>query len=90
MSLSEPSTPGDVPGITNGLSETHINGSNHVDDAKLDTVDALRAELGRVRAEKDTLAGQYGNLVQKLNAMRTSVANKLQQDAVRPSLMNYS
>lgn len=87
MSLSEPSTPGDVPGITNGLSETHLNGSSanhHVDDAKLDTVDALRAELGRVRAEKDTLAGQYGNLVQKLNAMRTSVANKLQQDAVRP------
>lgn len=42
----------------------------------------LQAELEKTRQEKDSLATQYNNLLAKLQAMRTTLGNKLQQDAV--------
>jgi hypothetical protein len=88
MSMASPISPGELPDPVEKLNGLHINGDNE-DDELPNTVDALKAELERVRAEKDTLASQYSSLVQKLNAMRTSVANKLQQDAVRLHCLCY-
>jgi CRISPR/Cas system CSM-associated protein Csm2 small subunit len=59
-----------------------VNGRSSF-DSDSDTVDQLRKELDRTREEKETLAGQYRNLLAKLTTMRTTLGNKLQQDAVR-------
>lgn len=48
-----------------------------------DQVTVLRAELERTRAEKDTLDEHYRTLLEKVTAMRTTLGNKLKQDAVR-------
>jgi hypothetical protein len=45
-------------------------------------VEHLQAELEKTRQEKDSLATQYNNLLAKLQTMRTTLGNKLQQDAV--------
>ncbi|KAI0718772.1 hypothetical protein C8T65DRAFT_638047 [Cerioporus squamosus] len=47
----------------------------------LDPVQRLEQELQRTREEKDTLATQYRNLLAKLTTMRTTLGNKLKQDA---------
>ena len=49
----------------------------------LDPIQRLEQELQRTREEKDTLATQYRNLLAKLTTMRTTLGNKLKQDAVR-------
>jgi hypothetical protein len=49
----------------------------------LDTVQKLQRELERTIEEKDNLATQYRNLLAKLTTMRTTLGNKLKQDAVR-------
>ena len=56
------------------------------DSEDLDPVQRLEQELQRTREEKDALATQYRNLLAKLTTMRTTLGNKLQQDAVRTSL----
>ena len=53
-------------------------------NGSLDRVETLEHELEVLREEKESLATQYRNLVSKLNAMRTTLGNKLKQDAVRP------
>jgi len=60
-------------------------------DSESDPVAQLQRELERTREEKETLAGQYRNLLAKLTTMRTTLGNKLQQDAVRTLIpfMNY-
>ena len=68
----EPTTNG-VHKEPNGTAGAHIP----------DTVDALKEELARVQKENEDLSDKYSALVNKLSAMRTSVANKLKQDAVR-------
>lgn len=40
-------------------------------------VAVLRAELDRMRAEKDTLDECYRNLLDKVGTMRTTLGNKL-------------
>lgn len=62
-----------------------INGHSRalVDEEGLDPLEKLKRELEREREEKDNLAAQYRNLLAKLTTMRTSLGNKLQQDAVR-------
>lgn len=45
-------------------------------------VQSLEKELKHTREEKEALATQYHNLLAKLTQMRTSLGNKLQQDAV--------
>ncbi|KAF8155719.1 hypothetical protein B0H34DRAFT_714546 [Crassisporium funariophilum] len=68
---------------------THQNGvkghtsPNGVDqsDASGDPVERLQRELDRVNDEKEQLATKYRNLLAKLTQMRTTLGNKLQQDA---------
>ncbi|KAG6918604.1 hypothetical protein DXG01_013015 [Tephrocybe rancida] len=63
---------------TNG--HTTANGDSG-DDADDDPIAKLQRELERTREEKDTLATQYRNLLAKLTTMRTTLGNKLKQDA---------
>ncbi|KAF9269616.1 hypothetical protein L218DRAFT_993643 [Marasmius fiardii PR-910] len=51
------------------------------EDETLDSITRLQRELQRTREEKETLASQYRNLVAKLTTMRTTLGNKLKQDA---------
>lgn len=72
------------PPPLNGLSgKPSSNGDAHQDSDDLDPVQRLERELQRTREEKDTLATQYRNLLAKLTTMRTTLGNKLKQDAVR-------
>ncbi|KAK0203695.1 hypothetical protein DFS33DRAFT_1261123 [Desarmillaria ectypa] len=62
----------------------HINGANgsathDIEDG--DMVSRLQRELERTREEKERLATQYRNLLAKLTQMRTTLGNKLKQDA---------
>ena len=73
------------PSLTNGKPNGHAtNGSEDSDDAVLDPVERLQKELERTKEEKDVLASQYRTLLSRLTAMRTTLGNKLQQDAVSP------
>ncbi|KAG6834980.1 hypothetical protein H0H93_005946 [Arthromyces matolae] len=65
-------------GSQNGHSPT--NGDD-IDDTEDDPIAKLQRELERTREEKDTLATQYRNLLAKLTTMRTTLGNKLKQDA---------
>lgn len=65
-----------VKGHTSSDSFGRLNGSD-------DPVEKLQRELDITREEKDNLATQYSNLLAKLTQMRTSLGNKLKQDAVR-------
>ncbi|THH28591.1 hypothetical protein EUX98_g5599 [Antrodiella citrinella] len=47
----------------------------------MDPIQRLQHELQRTKEEKDTLAAQYRNLLSKLTTMRTTLGNKLKQDA---------
>lgn len=89
-SLSSSSSQGSEPRLSgedqrsvdlplNGHSEP--NGADSSDESG-DPVHRLERELSRAREEKETLATQYRNLLAKLTQMRTSLGNKLQQDAV--------
>jgi len=64
----------------NGHSVT--NGADPSDE-NMDPVERLERELQRTREEKEALAAQHRTLLGKLTQMRTSLGNKLQQDAVR-------
>lgn len=74
------------PSLTNGTPDGHptngSNGSEDSEDGDLDPVERLQKELERTKGEKDVLASQYRTLLSKLTAMRTTLGNKLQQDAV--------
>ncbi|KAG6831849.1 hypothetical protein H0H87_003648 [Tephrocybe sp. NHM501043] len=65
---------------TNGHS-TAISNGDFGDDVDNDPIAKLQRELERTREEKDTLAAQYRNLLAKLTTMRTTLGNKLKQDA---------
>ncbi|KAI0783763.1 hypothetical protein C8Q75DRAFT_419351 [Abortiporus biennis] len=64
----------------NGVNGT-TNGSSHDDLEGLDPLQRLQKELERTKEEKETLATQYRNLLSKLTTMRTTLGNKLKQDA---------
>jgi len=53
-----------------------------VDEEGLDPIEKLKRELDHEKEEKENLAAQYRNLLAKLTTMRTSLGNKLKQDAV--------
>ena len=78
LSLDSDRDSASPPPQTNGA-------SNGLDQASLDPIERLQQELQRTREEKETLASQYRNLLAKLTTMRTTLGNKLKQDAVRPS-----
>ena len=72
------------PVHSNGVNgHASINGKQLDEGADSDPVAKLQQELERTREEKETLATQYRNLLAKLTTMRTTLGNKLQQDAVR-------
>ncbi|KAF7316394.1 Guanylate kinase [Mycena indigotica] len=75
--LSLDSDRSSAPSPLNGVNGTHVNG----DDEPTDPIEKLQRELERTREEKETLATQYRNLLAKLTTMRTSLGNKLKQDA---------
>ncbi|KAG8216811.1 hypothetical protein J3R82DRAFT_7064 [Butyriboletus roseoflavus] len=64
-----------------------VNGTAHHDDTDqdqdldVDPLERLQRQLARERAEREDLATQYRNLLAKLTAMRTTLGNKLKQDA---------
>lgn len=58
------------------------NGQTHDMDDGSDPIQRLRDELERTKEEKEALAAQYRNLLGKLTTMRTTLQNKLKQDAV--------
>ncbi|KAI0262540.1 hypothetical protein BC834DRAFT_890646 [Gloeopeniophorella convolvens] len=59
-----------------------VNGAHHAnDDDTLDPIRKLQQELERTREERDNFAAQYRNLLGKLQTMRTTLGNKLKQDA---------
>jgi len=69
--------------LTNGKPNGYAaDGSEDSEDADLNPVERLQKELERTKEEKDVLASQYRTLLSKLTAMRTTLGNKLQQDAV--------
>lgn len=69
------------PTLTNGVNgHTLSNGKQNEDDDG-DLVERLQRELEQTREEKETLATQYRNLLAKLTQMRTTLGNKLKQDA---------
>ena len=67
-----------VNGTTNGDVEDHED---------WDPIQRLQHELQRTKEEKDTLAAQYRSLLAKLTTMRTTLGNKLKQDAVRATFL---
>lgn len=69
------------PPPSNGL---NANGEAQLISEDLDPIQRLEQELQRTREEKDALATQYRNLLAKLTTMRTTLGNKLKQDAVCP------
>lgn len=63
------------------------NGVHSNSNEESDLVQRLERELDHTREEKENLATQYRNLLAKLTQMRTSLGNKLQQDAVSEILV---
>lgn len=78
---SERSNPSSPPIHTNGVNG-HAQKGGSEDDDESDPVSRLQRELERTREEKEALATQYRNLLAKLTTMRTTLGNKLRQDAV--------
>ncbi|EIW78319.1 hypothetical protein CONPUDRAFT_60673 [Coniophora puteana RWD-64-598 SS2] len=62
-------------GLANGKPRTSA------EDAGLSEVEKLRRDLDAEREAKKSLEAQYQNLVSKLTTMRTTLGNKLKQDA---------
>lgn len=70
--------------LSSPVTELVANGAaKRASGAPTDQFAVLRAELERTRAEKDTLDEHYRTLLEKVTAMRTTLGNKLKQDAVR-------
>ena len=77
---SERSGASSPPNISGEPINGAVNGRKH---ANSDPILRLQEELERTKEEKETLTAQYRNLLGKLTTMRTTLGNKLQQDAVR-------
>lgn len=72
------------PVFFNGITgRNSLNGTRREEDVESDPIASLQQELERTKEEKETLAAQYRNLLAKLTTMRTTLGNKLKQDAVR-------
>ncbi|KAI0249202.1 hypothetical protein BJV78DRAFT_1129850 [Lactifluus subvellereus] len=63
--------------------KTGVNGKHHTsgEDAGLDPISRLQQDLERTREERDEFATQYRNLLGRLQTMRSTLGNKLKQDA---------
>lgn len=74
------------PSVLNGKARHADDAAHDADDAALDPLERVQRELERTKEEKDKLAAQYQNLLAKLTTMRTTLGNKLKQDAVCAAL----
>ena len=82
LRLSIDSNSNGQPSQSPSPSAPQVNGvksSGHNENTQLAL---LQAELERTQADKDALDAQYRNLLEKVTAMRTTLGNKLRQDAV--------
>ncbi|TFK48971.1 hypothetical protein OE88DRAFT_1757967 [Heliocybe sulcata] len=79
-SHSRGSLDGDATNVGSFGTNGTTNGHNH-DTEDADPIQRLRDELERTKEEKEALAAQYRNLLGKLTTMRTTLQNKLKQDA---------
>ncbi|KAF7318907.1 Guanylate kinase [Mycena chlorophos] len=77
---ARPSLDSDRSSTPSPLAANGVNGHS-TDDESTDPIQKLQRELERTREEKETLATQYRNLLAKLTTMRTTLGNKLKQDA---------
>lgn len=86
LDIDRLSSPSPTKGL-NGDAHDHPNGGAHGEDLEdMEPLDRLQLQLERTRQEKEALASQYNNLLAKLTTMRTTLGNKLKQDAVRDTL----
>lgn len=69
--------------VLKATSVSHGRNTSSSSSKPSEQVSILRGELERVRSEKDTLDEHYRTLLEKVTAMRTTLGNKLKQDAVR-------
>ena len=83
---SERSGASSPPNTGGGPVNGTVNGRKH---AGSDPLLRLQEELERTKEEKETLAAQYRNLLGKLTTMRTTLGNKLKQDAVRLTILPH-
>lgn len=84
ISLDGGERPSGVKAMVNGHRDNGTNG--------LSKAEHLENELRRTLEEKEALADQYRTLVSRLNTMKTTLGNKLRQDAVRgvfPATKHY-
>ncbi|KAJ8502040.1 hypothetical protein ONZ45_g11901 [Pleurotus djamor] len=71
-----------VTSSTSPRTSIHVNGTTRTTEDAQDTdIQRLKEELAKTKEEKEVLASQYNNLLAKLTAMRTTLGNKLKQDA---------
>lgn len=67
---------------SNGINH-HEEGDDEEAEEGMDKVAQLQAELARTREERETYANQYKTLLSRLGTMRSTLGDKLKQDAVR-------
>ena len=72
-----------TPVLVNGVNGKQVRPTNGDHTSELDV---LRQELEDVRAEKENLETQYRSLVSRVNTMKSTLGNKLKQDAVSLAL----
>lgn len=78
----------DTKDLSNGSLLNGVNGKSTPsprhsgEHSSPDRTIKLEKELERTKQEKEALSTQYQNLVTRLNNMRTTLGNKLKQDAV--------
>lgn len=67
--------------LNGGEAKVPVDGEQTEEGEGEETLESLRNVLTQTRSEKETLEKQYTHLLAKLTQMRTSLGNKLRQDA---------
>lgn len=75
--------------VDGGSGEVDGEGGEDGEEVVVDPIEKLQQELERTRQEREEFASQYRNLLARLNTMRSTLGNKLKQDAVRLFLMTF-
>jgi hypothetical protein len=82
LRLSIDSNGNGLPSLLSSPRVPQVNGTKSSGRNESGQVALLQEELERTRAEKGALDSQYHSLLEKVTAMRTTLGNKLRQDAV--------